>query len=52
MTAVARTLAQAGWLSQQGDGRWRWEVWLPLQALPPDFAPGRVLADALARGEP
>ncbi|MFO1049892.1 MAG: hypothetical protein U1E52_18575 [Geminicoccaceae bacterium] len=52
LPAEYHTLAQAGWLSQQEDGRWRWEAWLQLQTLPPDFAPGRLLADALARGEP
>ena len=52
LPAEYHTLSQAGWLSQQEDGRWRWEAWLQLQALPPEFAPGRLLAEALARGEP
>ena len=52
LPAEYHTLAQAGWLSQQEDGRWRWEAWLQLQTLPPEFAPGRLLAEALARGEP
>lgn len=50
LPAEYRTLAQAGWLSQQEDGRWRWEAYLELQTLPPDFAPGRLLAETLATG--